>query len=66
MALVSSKNFDSTYTSKDGSIFIDFDAIDKMLNPTQEESPGFSDEYLNKIIEENMAAEEAGKGGTKR
>lgn len=46
--------------------YIDFDAIDKMLNPTQEESPGFSDEYLNKIIEENMAAEEAGKGGTKR
>ncbi len=51
--------------------YIDFDAIDKMFNPPQEESSGFSDDYLNKIIEENMAetnesAEEAGKGGTKR
>ena len=51
--------------------YIDFDAIDKMFNPPQEESSGFSDDYLNKIIEENMAATnesaaEAGKGGTKR
>ncbi len=51
--------------------YIDFDAIDKMFNPPQEEGSRFSDDYLNKIIEENMAAtneraEEAGKGGTKR
>lgn len=38
MALVSSKNFDSTYTSKDGSIFIDFDAIDKEQDDNKEES----------------------------
>lgn len=51
--------------------YIDFDAIDKMINPPQEDSSRFSDDYLNEIIRESQAeanktAEEVDKGGTKK
>ncbi len=36
MGLVTSKNVENTYTSKDGSIFIDFDAVDEEIKNKEE------------------------------
>lgn len=41
MALIYNKEFENTYTSSDGSIFIDFDAID---NETFDEEENEEDE----------------------
>jgi len=37
MPLISNRDIETTYTSPDGSIFIDFDAIDKKLEADSEE-----------------------------
>ena len=37
MPLISNRDLETTYTSPDGSIFIDFDAIDKELEADCEE-----------------------------
>lgn len=37
MPLVSKKEFENSYTSPDGSIFIDFDAVDNVENEEVEE-----------------------------
>ena len=37
MPLISNRDIETTYTSPDGSIFIDFDAIDKEIEADSEE-----------------------------
>lgn len=37
MPLISNRELETTYTSPDGSIYIDFDAIDKELEADSEE-----------------------------
>ena len=44
MPLISNRDLETTYTSPDGSIFIDFDAIDRDLNTDLEDEDNDEEE----------------------